>query len=86
MVLRRDRAGSRPMPDLSSLITRRHEALRAQMVAAHSGKVDGVHQARVASRRLREVVPVLAHGLDEIALTLEHEDAIAAYETAHGIA
>jgi 3-isopropylmalate/(R)-2-methylmalate dehydratase small subunit len=28
----------------------------------------------------------LLHGLDEIALTLEHEDAIAAYETAHGIA
>ena len=28
----------------------------------------------------------LLHGLDEIALTLAHEDAIAAYETAHGIA
>jgi 3-isopropylmalate/(R)-2-methylmalate dehydratase small subunit len=28
----------------------------------------------------------LLHGLDEIALTLRHEDAIAAYETAHGIA
>lgn len=66
MVSRRDRAGSRPMPDLSSLITRRHEALRAQVVAAHGGKVDGVHQARVASRRLREVVPVLGNGLDAI--------------------
>ena len=28
----------------------------------------------------------LLHGLDDIALTLEHEDEIAAYETAHGIA
>jgi 3-isopropylmalate/(R)-2-methylmalate dehydratase small subunit len=26
----------------------------------------------------------ILHGLDEIALTLQHEDAIAAYETAHG--
>ena len=28
----------------------------------------------------------LLHGLDDIALTLRHEDAIAAYEAAHGIA
>ncbi len=28
----------------------------------------------------------ILHGLDEIALTLQHADAIAAYETAHGIA
>ena len=28
----------------------------------------------------------ILHGLDEIALTLQHEDEIAAYETAHGIA
>ena len=28
----------------------------------------------------------ILHGLDEIALTLRHEDAIAAYETAHGLA
>jgi 3-isopropylmalate/(R)-2-methylmalate dehydratase small subunit len=28
----------------------------------------------------------LLDGLDEIGLTLRHEDAIAAYETAHGIA
>ncbi len=28
----------------------------------------------------------ILHGLDEIDLTLQHEDAIAAYETAHGIA
>jgi 3-isopropylmalate/(R)-2-methylmalate dehydratase small subunit len=28
----------------------------------------------------------LLHGLDDIALTLRHEDAITAYETAHGVA
>ena len=28
----------------------------------------------------------ILHGLDEIDLTLQHEDAIEAYETAHGIA
>jgi 3-isopropylmalate/(R)-2-methylmalate dehydratase small subunit len=28
----------------------------------------------------------LLHGLDDIGLTLEHEDKIAAYEQAHGIA
>jgi 3-isopropylmalate/(R)-2-methylmalate dehydratase small subunit len=28
----------------------------------------------------------ILHGLDEIALTLQHEDAIAAYETSHGVA
>ena len=28
----------------------------------------------------------ILHGLDEIALTLQHEDAITAYETAHGLA
>ena len=28
----------------------------------------------------------ILHGLDEIALTLQHEDAIAAYEMAHGLA
>jgi len=28
----------------------------------------------------------ILHGLDEIALTLRHEDAIAAYETTHGLA
>lgn len=66
MAPRRTRAGVRPMPDLASLITRRHDALRAHVGAAHSGKVEGVHQARVASRRLREVVPVLGTGLSEV--------------------
>lgn len=54
--------------DLASLVTRRHDALRAQAGEAHDGKVDAVHQARVASRRLREVVPVLGRGLDEVRL------------------
>lgn len=64
----RDATRSRARPDLASLVTRRHEALRDQLAAAHGGKVEGVHQARVASRRLREVVPILAHGLDECAV------------------
>lgn len=62
----RDVTRSRARPDLASLVTRRHDALRAQLAAAHSGKVEGVHQARVASRRLREVVPVLGEGLGDV--------------------
>jgi CHAD domain-containing protein len=54
--------------DLATLVTRRHDALRAQAGDAHDGKVDAVHQARVASRRLREVVPVLGRGLDDVRL------------------
>jgi CHAD domain-containing protein len=65
---RRDGSGSRSNPDLAALITRRHEALRAHVLPAHSGTVEGVHQARVASRRLREVVPVLGEGLDAVRL------------------
>ena len=57
-----------PVHDLATLVTRRHDALRAQAGEAHDGKVDGVHQARVASRRLREVVPVLGRGLDDVRL------------------
>ena len=60
--------GPRPPHDLASLITRRHDALRAQVDDAYEGKVAAVHQARVASRRLREVVPVLGRGLDDIRL------------------
>lgn len=54
--------------DLVGLITRRQDALRVHLVPARDGKVEGVHQARVASRRLREVVPILATGLDDIRL------------------
>ncbi len=54
--------------DLASLVTRRHDALRAQAPLARDGQPGGVHQARVASRRLREVVPVLGHGLSDVKL------------------
>src|SRR6187399_2031658 len=60
--------GTRARHDIATLVTRRHDALRAQAGEAHDGKVDGVHQARVASRRLREVVPVLGRGLDDVRL------------------
>jgi CHAD domain-containing protein len=71
---RRSGNGSPPMPDLAALVTRRHDALRANVIGAYAGKVDGVHQARVASRRLREVVPVLGHGLDDERLKALRKD------------
>jgi len=61
-------AGTHPVHDLAALVRRRHDALREQAGDAHDGKVDAVHQARVASRRLREVVPVLGRGLDDVRL------------------
>ncbi|BCS32915.1 hypothetical protein TBR22_A21390 [Luteitalea sp. TBR-22] len=57
-----------PPRDLAALIARRHAALRAHVRGARRGQVEGVHQARVASRRLREVAPVLGRGLDEVRL------------------
>lgn len=48
----------------SSLLTRRARALYRYLPAAIAGDDTGVHQARVASRRLREAVPVLAGGLE----------------------
>lgn len=45
---------------LDRLIAPRRAALAAALPAALAGDVTGVHQARVASRRLREVVPVVA--------------------------
>jgi CHAD domain-containing protein len=42
------------------LLLRRARELQGQLPAAVAGNDDGVHQARVASRRLREAVPVLA--------------------------
>jgi CHAD domain-containing protein len=48
---------------LVRLLERRARALRRQLSAAIAGKDVGVHQARVASRRLREAVPVLTAGL-----------------------
>ena len=47
----------------ASLLTRRARALHRYLPAAIAGDDIGVHQARVASRRLREAVPVLAEGL-----------------------
>jgi CHAD domain-containing protein len=43
-----------------ALLERRTRALRRHLPAAIAGNGVGVHQARVASRRLREAVPVLA--------------------------
>src|SRR5260370_14726041 len=48
---------------LVRLLERRARALRRQLAAAIAGKDTGVHQARVASRRLREALPVLTEGL-----------------------
>ena len=53
---------NRPSP-LVRLLERRARALRRQLTAAVAGKDAGVHQARVASRRLREALPVLTEGL-----------------------
>lgn len=50
-------------PPLVRLLERRTRALRRQLSAAIAGKDAGVHQARVASRRLREALPVLTKGL-----------------------
>ena len=54
---------NRPSP-LVRLLERRTRALRRQLSAAIAGKDVGVHQARVASRRLREALPVLTAGLE----------------------
>ena len=53
---------NRPSP-LVRLLERRARALRQHLSAAIAGTDVGVHQARVASRRLREAVPVLTAGL-----------------------
>src|SRR6476659_3727092 len=53
---------NRSLP-LVRLLERRTRALRRQLAAAVAGKDTGVHQARVASRRLREAIPVLTEGL-----------------------
>jgi CHAD domain-containing protein len=53
---------NRSLP-LVRLLERRTRALKRQLAAAVGGKDTGVHQARVASRRLREALPVLSRGL-----------------------
>jgi CHAD domain-containing protein len=47
----------------SLLLARRASALRRHLPAATDGNAHAVHQARVASRRLREAVPVLTTGV-----------------------
>lgn len=53
---------NRSLP-LVRLLERRARALKRQLANAVAGKDTGVHQARVASRRLREAIPVLTDGL-----------------------
>jgi CHAD domain-containing protein len=47
----------------SVLLGRRAAALKRHLTEALAGEARGVHQARVASRRLREAVPVLTSGV-----------------------
>jgi CHAD domain-containing protein len=50
---------------LARTLSRRAEALAGQLHDALKGDVDAVHQARVATRRLREVVPIVTVGHDD---------------------
>jgi CHAD domain-containing protein len=55
---------NRPKPRATTaLLQRRSRDLKRHLPAAISGNGDGVHRARVASRRLRETVPVLVKGV-----------------------
>jgi CHAD domain-containing protein len=47
----------------ATLLARRAAALKRHLASALDGDAHGVHQARVASRRLREAVPVLSSGV-----------------------
>jgi CHAD domain-containing protein len=50
-------------PVLRRAFATRHRALNKQLAVALAGDGHAVHQARVATRRLREAVPVLGAGL-----------------------
>ena len=49
-----------PNPSPSALVKRRTKALRAALPTALEGDIAALHRARVASRRLRELLPLLA--------------------------
>lgn len=51
--------------DPTRLLRRRGRALERHLHDAIAGDIHGVHRARVATRRLREAVPVLAIGLKQ---------------------
>jgi CHAD domain-containing protein len=53
---------SSPPSDPAHLLATRARALARHHARARKGDASGVHQARVASRRLREAVPVLTAG------------------------
>jgi CHAD domain-containing protein len=59
---------------LAALLERRLGAFRQHLPAALEGDLTGVHQARVASRRLRETLPVLASLTRERAVDKVRED------------
>lgn len=55
-------SGAGPRHALARTLSRRVEALTEPLHDALKGDVDAVHDARVATRRLREVVPVVTVG------------------------
>jgi CHAD domain-containing protein len=52
-------------PVLRRVFDKRHRALEKHLAAALEGDGKAVHQARVATRRLREALPVVGAGLPE---------------------
>jgi CHAD domain-containing protein len=54
-----------PFTDLRRLARRRTTALAGEIPGALRGDGEGVHQARVASRRLREFLPLVSVGADQ---------------------